>query len=505
MIRPRIVALLGLASGLDYAAQVLVPILLIRVLSAHDFGGYRLLWLAAQTCANILSMSVAGLLVKQVPQQPPHRRGALFGNAFAYLVAAALLAALLFSPLTPLVQRMYAGGAVDAWLPPLFSALWLVSLPLDYVALACQRPTDQALLSLGQAVLRAAPVVAAALLLRSLTGVGLALIVLAAARILAALIYASRRSHLEGGRGLSLDADLARLQLHDGLGFGAGFMLGVLRGQIDGWVAALRFDPVAVAIQGVALAAAPLINILRMAVTNAIGPGIAADVAAGRVDAAVAANRRGNLMVAALLFPLCGMLIALAGPLLAFVFTARFSAAVLPFRIYVGGLLVVALETTTLALALGASALVLRQGAILLPLAAAACYVGASVTRDPTLGLCGIAIGASAVGFASQIWNLAYVRRALGLAWSEFQAWGEMGALFAVNLGATLCTLAVMPAVPTRWPMLLQMLAGGAIYLAAAAVPSLAWPRVCHVYRDLLGVARARSRALQATLSRPAQ
>jgi O-antigen/teichoic acid export membrane protein len=503
MIRPRIVALLGLASGLDYAAQVLVPILLVRVLSAHDFGGYRLLWLAAQTCANFLSMSVAGLLANQVPQQPAHRRGALFGNAFAYLAAAALLAALLLSPLTPLVQRMYAGGAVDAWLPPLFSALWLVSLPLDFVALAFQRPTDQALLSLGQALLRIGPVVAAALLLRNLTGVGLALIVLAAARILAALIYASRRSHLEAGHGLSLDADLARLQLRDGLGFGTGFMLGNLRGQIDGWVAALRFDPVAVAIQGVALAAAPLVNILRMAVTNAIGPGIAADVAAGRVDAAVAANRRGNLMVAALLFPLCGMLIALAGPLLVFVFTARFSAAVLPFRIYVGGLLAVALETTTLTVALRASSLVLRQGAILLPLAAAACYVGASVTRDPTRGLCGIAIGMAAVGWLAQIWNLVYVRRALGLAWAEFQAWGNLCALFLVNLGATLFTLAIMSGVPTSWPTLLQLLAGGTTYLAAALVLSLAWPRVWHVYRDLLGAARARGGPLPTSMSGP--
>ena len=503
MIRPRIVALLGLAGGIDYAAQVLVPILLVRVLSAHDFGGYRLLWLAAQTCANVLSMSVPGLLVKQAPQQPPDRHGALFGNAFAYLAVAALPAALLLSPLTPLVERMYAGGAVDAWLPPLFCALWLMSLPLDYVALACHRPTDQALLTLGQAVLRVGPVVAAALLLRSLTGVGLALIVLAAARILAALIYASRRSQLDGGRGLSLDKDLVRLQLRDGMGFGAGFMLGSLRGQIDGWVAALRFDPVAVAVQGVALAAAPLVNILRMAVTNAIAPGIAADVAAGRIDAAVAANRRGNLMVAALLFPLCGMLVALAGPLLAFVFTPRFSAAVLPFRIYVGGLLVVALETTTLALALGASGLVLRQGAILLPLAAAACYVGASVTRDPTLGLCGIAIGAAAVGFLSQVWFLVYVRRALGLGWAQFQAWGDMCALLLVNLGATLFTLAIMPAVPAHWPTLLQLFSGGVLYLAAALVPSLAWARVWHVYRDLLGVARARRGPLQSPTTRP--
>jgi len=101
-------------------------------------------------------------------------------------------------------------------------------------------------------------------------------------------------------------------------------------------------------------------------------------------------------MVAALLFPLCGVLIALAGPLLAFVFTSRFSAAVLPFRIYVTGLLSVALETTTLALALGASApraaprrnpaSVGRGGNVM---------SGASATRDPTLGLCGIAIGAN--------------------------------------------------------------------------------------------------------------
>jgi len=65
-------------------------------------------------------------------------------------------------------------------------------------------------------------------------------------------------------------------------------MLGNLRLQIDGWVAALRFDPVAVAIQGVALAAAPLVNILRMAVTNAIGPGNRSRRRRRRIDVAVA-------------------------------------------------------------------------------------------------------------------------------------------------------------------------------------------------------------------------
>jgi len=142
MIRPRIVALLGLASGLDYAAQVLVPILLVRVLSAHDFGGYRLLWLAAQTCANILSMSV--------------RPSCQAGAATAAPPAAVPCSATPLPTLQPLPcwppwcsvpdaagAAMYAGGAVDAWLPPLFSALWLVVAALDYVALACHRPTTR--------------------------------------------------------------------------------------------------------------------------------------------------------------------------------------------------------------------------------------------------------------------------------------------------------------------------------------------------------------------------
>jgi len=78
-----------------------------------------------------------------------------------------------------------------------------------------------------------------------------------------------------------------------------------------------------------------------------------------------------------------------------------------------------------------------------------------------------------------------------------------MCALFLVNLGATLFTQAITFAVPTSWPTVLQLLAGGAAYLAAALVPSLAWPRVWHVYRDLLDEARERGGPLHTPMSRP--
>jgi hypothetical protein len=96
-----------------------------------------------------------------------------------------------------------------------------------------------------------------------------------------------------------------------------------------------------------------------------------------------------------------------------------------------------------------------------------------------------------------------YVRRTVGLAWAQFQAWGEMCALFLVNLGATLLTLAIMPAVPTSWPTVLQLAAGGVTYFAAALVPSLAWARVWHVYRDVLGEARERRGPPHTSMSRP--
>ena len=161
----------------------------------------------------------------------------------------------------------------------------------------------------------------------------------------------------------------------------------------------------------------------------------------------------------------------------------------LPFRIYCVGLLAAALESTTLIMAIGAAAFSLRQGAILAPLAAAACYWGASAIGDPTFGLSGIAIGAVAVGYVFELWNLVHVKRVLGLSWKGFQAWTELGSLFLVSLGAMLFTLWLIPTVPTAWPTLLRLIFGGVAFVTAALALGVGWPRVRRVYFDMLGVA----------------
>jgi len=101
----------------------------------------------------------------------------------------------------------------------------------------------------------------------------------------------------------------------------------------------------------------------------------------------------------------------------------------------------------------------LRQAAILLPVGAAACYVGASVTRDPAFGLCGIAIGAAAVGWLSQIWILVYVRRRASGSPGRSSRHGAKCARCFWSTSGDPFHPGGHAAVPTSWPTLLQLLA----------------------------------------------
>ena len=61
---------LGAASAADYLAQMLLPALLVRTLAPEEFGGYRILWMTAQTAALVLSLNMALNLIYLAPRHP---------------------------------------------------------------------------------------------------------------------------------------------------------------------------------------------------------------------------------------------------------------------------------------------------------------------------------------------------------------------------------------------------------------------------------------------------
>ncbi len=430
----RTIALMGAAHGLEYAAQLLLPVLLVRLLTPEEFGGYRIAWLLAQTAVTALTLNLAHNLVYQVARQPSGLAGVLMGNALAYLTGVGLLAAALLGPVGALAATMLAGE--DARFVVAFVFLWVVSQPLDSVALMLGRPLAQARLALLNTALRVVTIAAVAAIAQSLDAVLLALAALAALR-LAMLVGYLRAS--AAAWPLRADLSLARWQLLHAFGFGVGASLFALRLQVDGWIAALAFDPFAVALISIAATLPSVVGVARTAVTNAITPGIAQAVAQGRLADAIELNRRANVHVCALLAPLIAVLIVVAPDLLSIVFTPQFEAAATPLRLYLFGYAAALIETSTLIQALGYGRFVLLQGAVLLGASGAIALAAAHA-----FGVAGIALGAAATAAAGALVNLAFLARRQGVRWRDLQSWPLLARLVAAAaLAATAAALAL--------------------------------------------------------------
>jgi lipopolysaccharide exporter len=462
----RTVALLGASQALEYAAQLLLPILLVRLLTPEEFGGYRVAWLLAQTAIAALTMNLAYNLVYQAAKQPALRHSALFGNACAYFGLVGLATALAIGPFG--LGARLLGVDVDAdtpWLIAGFVFFWIASQPLETIALMVGRPMTQARLALVSTLTRVALVGAAALATRSLDGVVMALAVVAVGRAILLATYARRGAQLRW----AVDPPLARWQLVHAFGFGLGASLFALRVQVDPWIAALMIDQRAVAMIAVAASVAPAIGIARAAFTNAALPSIARAVAQERLADALSLNRRINLQVTSLLAPVVGGLIALAPELLSIAYTTTFEPAATPLRLYLIGYAAALIETTTLIQSLGYGRFVLLQGAMLLVLSATLGLIGAHVA-----GIDGIAVGAAVSAVAGALMNMALLVRRHAVAWRDVQDWSMLARLAAASAFATAVTLWLLSAMPGQLGPWARLLVGSASFIALWSAVTLA-------------------------------
>lgn len=472
---------LGAASAIDYLAQLALPALLVRTLSPAEFGGYRILWMSAQTAVLLLSLNMALNLVYQLPRHPLHERGALLCNVLAWLLGAGLLAAALSHPL---MQALGGSGLADVlppWALPGFVAAWMLSLPFDQVALATGQPRLQARFTLVQTVLRLALLGGAAWWTRSLGGVAAAMIALALLRFTAVAVFAVGSGAFEG---LRPDAKLGVAQLRYGLAFGLGASLFALRGQVDGWIAALLFDPVAVATVSIALAIVPIIGVVRQAFSQATISDVARLFALEQPEAALQVNRDANLSTAMLVLPFIGLFIAIAPDLIALVYTPAYVSAAGPARLYALAYAACVLEMSSVVQALGHGRFVMRSGALLLAGGAVAGLAGALAW-----GLPGLAGGSLLAMWLGAAWNIAHVARRCRRRVATLQPWGEMGLLAALAAAALAASLLALERLPWGDPPS-RAVAGGAVFVLAYAALVLLAPSARRLYLARAGLQR---------------
>lgn len=452
---------LGVAQAFDYLVQLALPLLLVRVLGADGFATYRTWWLVVLTMTAIASLNLPGNLIYWLAQRPPAEHGRLVGNVIVYLLLAALGSAAIVGVLVD-ASPHWAGGASKALFLAAFCATWLVSIPFDQIGIALGRPALQVRLLLAQTGVRIV-LLGGGALLAGLDGVSVALLALASAR---ALAWLGCVRSLAGVRSLAVDPGLARTQARYTLAFGLGATLFALRAHADGWIAGLNFGPHGVASVAIAASIVPVISLARQAVIGSSVSRLARLAASGQLAQAMALNHRANLATALCVFPAVAAFLAVADPLISWLYTSAFAGAADLARGYAALLLLLAVEVSPLVQSLGHGRFVLGLGAGLLAAGMACSALGAHLW-----GLPGLALGAAVATLGGSVANLMLLQRRHGVAVRELLplaalAQLALAALAAGWAGATVADLLAAHAGHGAGPKLAQVAGGAAVALA---------------------------------------
>lgn len=454
--------LLGAANAFDVAVQFLLPVVLVRCLDADAFGEYRLLWLVAGTVLGIASLAMPQSLYYYLPRADAAGKRLYVNQTLAFLALAGLAAAWAVSAWNPLLPAQLSHLARHEFILPAFIVLWVVASLLDMLPTAEERVRWQAKATISLALLRAVSLSLAALLTRELGAVLVVLLAFVAVKVLLLLVYVAR---FHGLRGPLLRVGAIADQLRYAAPFGAAGALYVLRTQSDQWVAATLFPLGMFAAFSIAAVLGPLMNLFRVSVNYAFLPVMSRRQSAGDVAGMLALNSRGNIMVGALVFPLFALAFVLAEELVTLVYTSNYLAAAPVIRIYIVGIVALAIELSSLTLLLRQSMFVMLVNVVALLLAVSLNWAAAL-----HIGLAGAALGTVAVIYLDRVATLWRISRILGVPVRRLQDWKPLALLLAFAVLAALLAWGTVTRYVAPGDALLRVLAGTAVMAAAYGV-----------------------------------
>jgi len=405
---------LGAVKVFDQAMQFLLPVVLARCLDAHTFGEYRLLWLAVGTVMAVATLNMCGTLYLFVPRAEPRKKRLHIHQTLLYLALAGLVCGALLMPWDPLLPAPVRPLGSYGLLVPAFVALWVTSTLLDYLPTMEERIGWQAWGTVGTTVARAGLVAVAAWFTGDMRIILWALL---AAVLLRLLILATYMSRFHGlGRPWFERAAFAE-QFRCSLPFGISNALFSLRAQSDQWVAASRFALSSFAAFSIAALIWQVVNIVRHSVLDALLPSMS------RSDPKVMLemNSRANVLVGALLYPLLAFAFVFAEEIVTVVYTASYVEAAPVVRVYVLGMVVMAVE-------IGSVVLLLRQGTYAMGVSALMLVFSVALSwgASSEFGLAGAAAGSVAALYADRAIMLRRIAQQTGITVRKLQDWRSL-------------------------------------------------------------------------------
>ncbi len=304
---------------------ILLPIVLVRILSQHQYGVYKQVYLFSGTATNFASFSVAVSAFYFMPRQP-QRGGQIALNIIVYNLFVGLIPLLVLVSFPQVLNLVFRSGDLQpyALLLGIFVLLLLNANLVETIPIAMQDVKNSTVFVVGTQLAKATAMVLAAVAFATVRSILVASIIAAALSVAILLQYLYRRF---GPFWKRFDRHFFFEQLAYALPLGAYGIIWVVRKDLDNYFISYMYSPAEYAIYSIGWLEVPLISLFIDSMMAVMVVRISALHQEGRVEdirnvLANAINR-----VATVQFPIYALLLVAGRDLIVFFYTKRYEAS----------------------------------------------------------------------------------------------------------------------------------------------------------------------------------
>jgi len=418
-----------------FAVSFFIPVVLVRIFAPSEFGTYRQLFLIYSTLYGIAQFGMAESLYYFLPGAST-KGGRYVVNAMLVLSVVGLASFVLLGATGASLSRWLNNAGMSRYFPliGIFMLLVLISTVLEIVMIARKRYGLASFSYAVSEIARAGFFMIPVLLLRDLKGLLIGAVIFAFFRCAAALLYLYHEFKAD----FRPDSALLKEQFAYALPFQLAVVVEILQANFHQYAVSYRFDVATFALYSVGCLQIPLIDFVASSASNVMMVRMTDEIRQGRVATVLSLwhDTVGNL--ALFFFPLVGLLLLNARPLIVFLFTIRYLPSVPVFMIMSIMILFAVFPTDSVIRVFAQTRFLFLLNAVRLILIAAS--IGWFLS---TFGLIGAALVTVTAAFVAKGLALVRLKSMLGVGFPRLLPWRKLITILGLTCAAVVPSLIV--------------------------------------------------------------
>jgi O-antigen/teichoic acid export membrane protein len=457
IFRPALLIAAGRAIGLG--VTLFIPIVFARILSPAQFGTYKEIFLIHAT-AYSLGLGLAEGLFYFLPKEP-EGAGKYVANVLMLLTGIGVLGVAGLIAARQDIARRLNNPDFNTFAPLIgcYLLLTLASAPLEVVMISRGRNVEAATAYAVSDLVRGCFLVIPVWLRPHITILLVGSIAFALVRIAAAIWYLSHEFRAE----LQPNYECLRRYFAYTVPLQVAVALQILQGNLSQYVVLLRFDASTFARYAVGCMQIPIFDLIAGSVLSVMMVDMGGSAAQGAHPRVVQLWSDTTRKLALMFFPIVAVLFAVAGDLIPFLFSERYSPSVPVFRIWLFSYLLVTFQPHGVLRVYADTRFLAVQNAI--KLGVVAVLIGPMIAKFGVSG----AVTASVVGvFVGKCILMMRMKHLIHVRMRDLMPWRTLFGIASLSVIAAVPALAAAPII--RAPRVLRLFSAGAIYAVIYSV-----------------------------------